>query len=295
MFLVFASFLGGVHAQINEPSEEIYIVRPSETNPSIEHFDEPHYVISSNSTGAMPPPLVVFLAGTGGKPRNSSALLHTIAAQGYRVIGLEYNDVPAVVETCAKALTPTCSASFRNSRIFGDHAYSPVFTPPDETIVNRLCSLLLFLDREHPGHQWGAYMSGIEPNWTRIVIAGFSQGAGMAAYLAKLERVQRVVLFSSPWDYWDNKDRLAPWLAQPTATPPDRWYAEYHREERTAASIAQAYRLLGIPPENVLVFDHKLTDQHHKSGKADAYHLSTTHDTSYIPEWRILVGRPPSG
>jgi hypothetical protein len=151
MFLVFASYLGSVHAQINEPSEEIYIVRPSETNPSIEHFDEPHYVISSNSADAVPPPLVVFLAGTGGKPRNSAALLHTIAAQGYRVIGLEYNDVPAVVETCAKALTPTCSGSFRNSRIFGDYANSPVFTPPAETIVNRLCSLLLFLDREHPG------------------------------------------------------------------------------------------------------------------------------------------------
>lgn len=49
-------------------------------------------------------PLVVFFPGTGGKPEGTRRLFNVVAQQGYRVIGLEYNDVPSVQQVCP--LTP---------------------------------------------------------------------------------------------------------------------------------------------------------------------------------------------
>ena len=74
-------------------------ILPSDTDPAIVHFNEPHVVILDS--GAAPAAeLVVFMPGTKGKPRNAITLLKVVASQGYRTIGLEYNDDPAVVQVC---------------------------------------------------------------------------------------------------------------------------------------------------------------------------------------------------
>ncbi len=88
----------------------------------------------------------------------------------------------------------------------------------------RLVKLLQYLDVQHPDEHWGDYLIGGEPNWSRIVISGHSQGAGMAAYIAKRKAVARVVLFSSPWDYVKSSRQPAPWLSETSATPPERWF-----------------------------------------------------------------------
>ena len=38
----------------------------------------------------------------------------------------------------------------------------------------------------------------------------------MAAYMAKLKRVERVVLFSSPWDTVQATKQPSPWLYNPS-------------------------------------------------------------------------------
>ncbi len=56
------------------------------------------------------------------------------------------------------------------------------------------------------------------PKWGRIVLAGQSQGAGMAAFIAKRQAAARVILFSSPWDFVvsdGNARRLAPGSRRP--------------------------------------------------------------------------------
>jgi hypothetical protein len=83
---------------------------------------------------------------------------------------------------------------------------------------------------------------------------------------------------------------LAPWLAEPSATPPERWFAEYHEHEDTAALIARAYRVLGIPPENIRVFDLPVPPQ--MNGHTNKFHVSTAKLPEYEPQWRFLFGRP---
>lgn len=269
----------------------VYLVKPSQTDPAIQLFDEPHLVVFDPALSAHAP-LVVFMPGTGGKPANSPRLLRVVASLGYRVLGLEYDDEPAVVELCARDSRPRCSGDFRQRRIFGDGTTAFADNPPAESIVNRLVKLLEYLDRRHPGSGWDGYLTATGPHWSRIVVSGLSQGAGMAAYIAKRESVARVVLFSSPWDFVGRDKAPAPWLYEPSATPPERWFAEYHKRENTAGLIAHAYKVLRIPPENVQVFDLPIPSDMHLN-RSNPFHVSTVKVPAYEPQWRILFGNPP--
>jgi len=268
----------------------VYRVKPSETDPAIHRFDEAHYVVFTQET----PPrgqLVIFMPGTGGRPAAAVRLLSVVADQGYRAIGLEYNDTPAVAEICPPSPAPQCATDFRRERIFGGNVSNAVYNSDAESITNRLAKLLEYLDRQHPGDEWREYLRDGAPNWSRIVVSGLSQGAGMAAYIAKHEPVARVVLFSGPWDYSGISGTLAPWLAKPSATPTERWFAEYHRLEKTAGLLARAYGALQIPASHILVFDLDLGENPGYSRANNPYHASTIRLPGYEPSWRLLFGR----
>jgi hypothetical protein len=267
------------------------VPKVSETDPAIARFNEPNYVVFDEQSGP-DSQLVVFMPGTDGKPSNAALLLRRVASQGYRVIGLEYNNEPAVVQVCPQSPLPSCSRDFRQRRIFGGDLKSVVENTQFESIINRLESLLHYLQERDAARHWDGYLLNEEPNWSRIVISGLSQGAGMAAYIAKHRSVARVVLFSSPWDYQRSSQRLAPWLIEPSETPPDRWFAEYHRREKTAALIVSAYQALQIPKSNIRTFDLDLPkDMKFKSD--NPYHVSTIKMPAYASEWEFLFGRSP--
>jgi hypothetical protein len=266
-------------------------ILPSETDPAITHFNEPHYVILDEDLPAEAR-LVVFMPGTEGKPSNAAPFLRVVATFGYRVIGLEYNDEPAVVQVCAKSPFPACSGDFREQRVFADNRATFVENTQAESIVNRLVKLLAYLQERDPSKHWDAYLLDGQPNWNRIVVSGLSQGAGMAAYIAKKRAVARVVLFSSPWDFERSSQKLAPWLVEPSATPPERWFAEYHRREKTAALLAHAYQALQIPKEHIRVFDLDLPkDMTFRSD--NPFHVSTIRVPGYADEWEFLFGHSP--
>lgn len=264
-------------------------VRPSAVDPAIKQFDDPDIIVTQRNAPA-DAPLAIFLPGTGGRPDNTVALLRVIAGQGYRAIGLEYDDTPAVVQVCPRVADATCSADFRAMRIDGTGPGAPgVANPPAEAIVARLVALLRALDKAVPAEGWGGYLDGDRPRWDRIVVSGLSQGAGMAAYIAKQHAVRRVVLFSSPWDFTMPGRRLAPWIGQPSATPPARWFAEYHRRENTADLLALSYRMLQIPADHVLVFDRDVAPNV-AARSPNPYHGSTAGNPGYAEQWRTLYG-----
>jgi hypothetical protein len=268
-----------------------YQIVPSAADPRVHDFNEPSLALTGSQVRANAP-LALFLTGTGGHPATGPrALYATIADQGYRVLALEYDDMPAVAQVCPRDPDPACSADFREMRIYGTGRSRTVSNPPAEGIVARLVAALRALDRQAPGQGWGAYLDGDQPRWDRILVSGLSQGAGMAAFIAKRHLVYRVVLFSSPWD-WTGPDRHpAPWLSGPSATPMDRWQAEYHRRERTADNIAAAYRVLGIPADHIYVFNRDLPRNAPDNG--NPYHGSTVRDPGYEPQWRAMYGRAP--
>ncbi|WP_297513710.1 hypothetical protein [uncultured Caulobacter sp.] len=275
-------------ASAAEPT--VYQVKPSEADPAVAQFDEPNLIFRPREAGARTP-LVLFLSGTGGRPAGGRVLLETVAAQGYPAISLAYNDVPAVVQVCPRDPDPACSSDFRRMRVFGDGPSKAVSNSRAESIQARLAALLVKLEKDHPGEGWGGYLKGGAPDWSRIVVSGLSQGAGMAAWIARQTPVARVVLFSSPWDFTAPGPKLAPWIDGPGATPPDRWYAAYNSRENTAALLAESYRRLGVPADHIRVFSRDLPPDAKADGP-NPYHPIGIRDEHYADDWRFLYGKP---
>ncbi len=273
-----------------------YRVTPSAIDSSVRGFDDPHYVVFARGVKA-DAPLLVFFPGTGGRPLNTSEFANVAAQQGYRVIGLEYVDTPAVVQICPRERDPDCSEKVRRKRIYGDDVTSLIDDRAEQSIVARLTKLLAALDHDRPADGWSRYVKDGRLDWTQIAVSGLSQGAGMAAYIAQRTTVARVVLFSSPWDNYGRFHTLAPWVTRGTgATPADRWYAAYHRKENTADLIAHAYAALRIPEAHIHVF----TLEPARVVSDNPYHPSTVSNgatpraadgtPAYLAEWRAMLG-----
>jgi acetyl esterase/lipase len=289
---------GRATAQQQAPSDDlvVYFVRPSAVDTAIHRFDEPNLVMFEHGVKSSAP-LLVFMPGTGGRPQNTSDFARVAAHEGYRVIGLEYDDTPAVAMVCGRNRDPDCSEKVRRKRVFGDDVTSSIDDRPEESVVNRLAKLLAALDRDHPADGWAQYLANGQPNWTRIAVSGLSQGAGMAAYIAQRTRVARAILFSSPWDNYGPRHMLAPWVWRGHgATPSDAWFAAYHARENTAPIIAEAYSALRIPTSHVRVF----TLEPAAALSANPYHPSVVGNgatpraadgtPAYADEWRFLLG-----
>ena len=215
----------------------IYRIKPSVVDSTNRRFDEPHYVVFDRKVKAGAP-LLLFLPGTGGRPQNTSEFANLAARQGYRVIGLEYVDTPAVQQICPREPDPDCSEKVRRKRIYGDDVTPLIDDRANESIEARLTGLLHRLDRDHPGEHWNDYLRDGRPDWSRIAVSGLSQGAGMAAYIAQRTAVARVVLFSSPWDNQGRTHTLSPWVVRGNgATPADRWFGAYHAREQTEHAV----------------------------------------------------------
>jgi len=274
-----------------------YEIQPSSIDPNVHNFDTPNVVIPNATVSR--PPMVLFLSGTGGKPTSTTEFLKFIAAQGYQVIGLTYDDTPTAEQLCPSNPDPDCAEAFRRMHVEGDiddgHGKSPVATPVNETIALRLNVLLHNLTLDKPEEGWDYYLDGDRIRWERIVVSGQAQGAGMAAYIAKHHEVARVVLFSSPWDTTGPDNQPAAWLAEPSATPMDRWYAEYHQRELTAGLIKGAYATLQIPADHIHVLTQDLPSNFH-GNSPNPFQINTIRDVRYAPDWQAMFGRAaPNG
>jgi hypothetical protein len=281
---------------LSADSPVTYHVIPHDTDPAIRRFNNAHDVVfdPADASSAV---LLLFMTGTGATPGSVSDFLKVAVGQGYRAISLSYDDVPAIIGVCPLDPDPACSAKVRQKRIFGEDVSRRIDDTPAESIVNRLVKLLVKLDRDHPSEGWGRYLDGGGLRWERVAVGGHSQGAGMAAFIAQRKRVARVLLFSSPWDFFGRSRQLAPWIRTgPGVTPAESWFAAYHRKENTAALIASAYRALRIPEAHI----RALSLEPSRVLGDNPYHLSvvgngtTPRDAngraSYADEWRYLLG-----
>jgi len=228
-----------------------YLVRPHDTDPQIDHFLKDHYVLYSR---AVPQngKLFIFFPGTWARPFLYQRLLDEAARAGYKAIGLEYPDdtmqptASAVGQICARDPNPDCSARVRAVRIDGGAAAGVQVSRPNG-IQNRLEKLLRYLAERYPADGWAGFLVGGHVNWARTALGGHSQGAGMAAFLAKVHPVTRVALWSGPGDYVAATRGAAPWMMAPSATPADRWYGVVHVAEAGAGRLLAGYDALGVP------------------------------------------------
>ena len=196
------------------------------------------------------------------------------AEAGYRIISVPYDNKSAILGLCVHNSDIFCSENVRNDRLFNG--------PP--SIVYKAIRLIQYLAKSHPEMGWDEYLKGPELNWSKIIVSGQSQGAGMAAFIAKKYRVERVICFSAPLDH--SGPRLAPWLEWASQTPMDRWYAIYHVQEPFAPWLKKSYPVLKIPADHIFAFTSPTAHPEKKM----SYHGSGVSDPVHMIEWGIMLG-----
>ncbi|HEY7136570.1 MAG TPA: hypothetical protein VIB48_16070 [Acidimicrobiia bacterium] len=189
--------------------------------------------------------LFVFLPGTGGLPRCCQQLLEVAATTGFAAIGLAYPNSVSADRRCGNDLS--CYEAVRRNEFDGSTPGPASAVPPQNAIESRLASLLSYLARAQPDGHWSRFLDGARVDWSRVIIAGHSQGGGEAAYIGKAEATEGVVLLSSVVDSTNTEPPVpAPYLASPGRTPRDRYVGFDHTADPFFTKITAGWKALGL-------------------------------------------------
>ncbi|HUX34979.1 MAG TPA: hypothetical protein VMV51_13990 [Gemmatimonadaceae bacterium] len=270
-------------------------VKPSETDNAIRTWDTTHAVFYDAK--AKTNKILLFLAGTNGTPNHIPAdFLKTALDQGYRVIALSYITAPGVSQVCVGRVLNTdvdCAAEFRERRIYGDNDFSRIADEPQDAIVPRLVHLLRWLASHDASGDWQQYLTPdqTKPRWTRIAVAGQSQGGGMAEFLGQHEVLARVISFSGGWDYSNSREKtMAGWYSRPAVTPLQNWYATYNVREAAAGQLRRICAALHIPDAHVFALDKPLLHAPPVGKRGNPYHPDGIHNPAYRATWITMLG-----
>lgn len=217
-------------------SPRAYDVRPRDTDPAIQSFEQAHRVFLD--AAAKPRgQLLLFLPGTGATTRDQEEFGRTAAGLGYHVVYLMYpNDVPAAV--CQDDEDEGSFEKFRREIIGGGDLDPRVTVDRANSIENRFLRLIRWLAANRAEEGWQEFLAEDGVAWSKVVLAGHSQGGGHAQLLAKDHAVARVVVLGSPKDYNRRHGRPAAWYGG-GATPARRLFAFVHEQDTQAVSFAE--------------------------------------------------------
>jgi hypothetical protein len=190
--------------------------------------EAPHLAINPSASVNQRGKLLVFIPGTQGRPTQYSYILRAGASRGLHAVGVNYPNQTAMGTLCQFSTDPDCYWNARNVVIFGNgtpvNGQSPVTRA--DSIVNRLNKLLNWLNNAYPSEGWGQFLLPDKTaDWSRVVLAGHSQGGGHVGVLVKTVSLSRAVYFSSPEDWNELSNLPASWtVSRANVTPASLQY-----------------------------------------------------------------------
>jgi len=218
------------------------IIEPHDTDPAIDRWLEAHYVWldpAARSNGT----LFVLLGGANSAPSDMQLVAQEAARSGYHVIVLMYPNSKGV-QFCGKLPNPEeCQENMRLEILNGTDLSDSIDVSVANSIDNRLTKVLRLLAHSAPEEGWSRFLRAGTPKWRRIAIAGFSLGGGQAALIAKLRRVDRVVLLAAPLDGFGG--RPGAWVTT-AATPAERYFGLVHRRDPNVTAALANWSALGL-------------------------------------------------
>lgn len=193
--------------------------------------------------------LVFYLVGTFGNPKLNLLFTKMAANYGYHVISIKYPNNTSATTACATENDTTCYENFHKEIIFGTDLCPSISVDSTNSIYTRSIKLLEYLSTTYPSENWNQFMVGNDIDWTKVITAGHSQGAGHSAYLSHIFPVQRGLMFAGPNEYMNNYGRVAPWFSSTSATADSNLYtfSSIHDELSNFSKQYAAWEGLGIP------------------------------------------------
>lgn len=267
-------------------------VTPEETDAAIATVHGPNIAVYDPQV-ASNHRLFVFLVGTNAKAESSLAIDSAFADWGYRAISLDYENT-VVAASCVHSTDVKCFDDYREAIVTGAPVSAKISVNRADSILNRLQKMLVYLVQHDPDGGWGEFVVDGQPDWSRIVVGGHSQGSGHAAYVGKMFRVDRVLMFSGPQDFLDGFDEPAPWQGRASATPASRYFAFLNVNDpfNVHNQIANCAALMGLKkPEPLMVESGKEISGEHQILVNDL--TQGPHGTTLRPQfenvWKYMV------
>jgi hypothetical protein len=247
-------------------------------------------------------PLLLFLPATGAAPQDYQEFLSTASSAGFSVLALDYwNRGKSVTRTCRG--NAECYTKLQQNRFTGTHPSRFSRVDAANSILSRFKAALEYLQDHDPKGDWGRYMNEATFNihWSRIVLAGHSQGGGESAFISHYHRVEGVLMFSSPVETYD--DVSASWMETPGATPVSRMYGLDSTTDMYFSRIVDSWKKLGMgsidpakAPEvpvgtRVLLTSLSLGDPRESHGRTvgDETVRNTDGSPTLEPTWRWML------
>lgn len=190
-------------------------------NAAVTSVEGPGHVVSRSS--APRGLLFVTIGGTNSRPQELLKLHNWAIQQGYDILGIDYPN-HVICTTCRTRTDLTCFDRYRREVTMGDGRSEIITVTESDAIVPRMRVLLDALIKADP--YWARYENRGEIDWSKIVLMGHSQGAGHAAFIAKLFPVKKVIMTGGPHDV--AKHGSAPWLKVRGATEGWRHFGFLH-------------------------------------------------------------------
>jgi hypothetical protein len=168
----------------------------------------PHHVYTPSPLRVREP-LFLLLPGTNMEPDKHDLVLSMAASTGYRAIGLSYDNTVSVETACTglEACGLNCAGLVRGEAVRGVDLTPQVAVARGDSVLIRLYDLLVQLDAIDPAGGWSSYfvpaVGPITPNnilWANIIVAGFSQGAGHAAWISRQRQVHGLFILDGADD-----------------------------------------------------------------------------------------------
>lgn len=247
--------------------------------------------------------LVFMITGTGSHATSALHMDSCIAELGFHAISIDYpNEMNSIC--CKNSQDSTCFNRFREEIVTGHPLSEMTSVDTINSIVNRFTQLLLYLKANDPEGKWDEYVQDGHPVWSRIILAGHSQGSGNASFLGKLVAADRVLLFAGPQDYLAGFGRPAGWLSHRGQTSPARYFSFLNSNDpfNISNQMANDMQLMGMQAADTLHVDINrsvsgsprilITDRPAANG--ESAHNSVL-DPAYIKVWEYMLTTPVKG
>lgn len=256
---------------IKDPPQQLISVLVADTDATIIFQPDSYHLAMDCVVVPCQDRLFVFFPGSGGSPQDHQRILETMASAGLKGVVLAYENGEAITILCGD--DDACYKQSRLDRLFGSSSSTFVSSVVDG-IENRLLKALQYL-------QWNGFYSADVLLYDKIVFAGFSQGAGMAALMGKQKMVDRVCMFAGPWDHTTGPVS-ASWLSEVSQTPAANFYGFTHMDDEFtdgATFLDLNWQQLGMWAENIEPYTN-LTGQKFYTDDVDALCSSDYHACS---------------
>jgi pimeloyl-ACP methyl ester carboxylesterase len=223
---------------------ESFYVKPKQTDNKYLDKQAAHFIVRNKKTHLNK--LVLFIGGTGSRPKNYTVFCNYAAELGYDVISISYPNEVAAMEVAGSGDSLAFN-KYRQEICFGTPLSDYVSVDSLNSVYTRFFKLIKYLSSSYPAQNWKQYLDNYNNiDWSKIIVAGHSQGSGHACHLAKRFNVERALMFSGPNDYSTYYNKPANWLRQKGISTANKYFALLHLHDEIVSFSKQYANLKAL-------------------------------------------------